>query len=365
MSWEICGLSALQIHRTPPQAKLLLPSIPPLEIRTNRKELSNSAPYREIFHSSVNVLVDRHGLRNGSRNVAAHLWQSSYPSQAFWHDDELDADYTSPLFTLLTLAPTISVFHLAMASFELCGSFAVYRPSKEMQTQLDRLERQRLMWPGGWKQVKDYRGEPTSLWKRDPLIEIHELHRFVEETKGMRGNRKLAQAAQMVTGICASPLEVQASMLLGLSRRMGGEGLGPFINNLRIPLSSSARKLAGQNACYADMFFEANHRHGDIDIELQGHMIHDGGPAGGVDANRTLALQSMGIDVILLTSEQLSNASRFHETATYLAQKLGIVRKPKTAAMIKREGELRADLFIDWETLGQPSARRTARRSSR
>ncbi len=168
----------------------------------------------------------------------------------------------------------------------------------------------------------------------------------------MRGNINLARATEMVTGITASPLEVQASLLLGLSRSMGGEGLGPFVNNQRILLSEQARKLAGQSTCFADVFFEANDRHGDIDVELQGHMIHDGGIAGGLDANRSLGLQAMGIEVVHLTSEQLSNAERFRETASYLAKMLGITRKPKSPKMLERELELRRNLFIDWETLG-------------
>lgn len=143
-------------------------------------------------------------------------------------------------------------------------------------------------------------------------------------------------------------------MLFGLSRRLGGEGLGPFLNNQCIALTPSARRLAGRGICFADIFFEANERHGDMDVELQGHMVHDGGRAGGLDANRTLALQSMDIEVVLITSEQLSHANRYNDTVTYLARKLGIARKPKTPSMAQRERELRKGLFIDWETLGMP-----------
>ena len=365
MSWEICGPSALRLHRTPPHVTCMLPPLPPLEYRSQRAALPRSAAYQEIFRDPLHVLINDSSLRNGSRNLVAHVWKGDLPFQAFWNDEDLNATFTSPLFTLLTLAPLVSTTHLAMVAFEFCGAFSVFRPSPAIQKELDLLAQQRLSWPHNWKQVRDHKGQPTSLWQRDPLIEIAELDAFVQRTKGMRGNCKLAQAAHMVTGVCASPLEVQASMLLGLSRRLGGEGLGPFSNNHRIPLSPAARKLAGQSTCYADLFFQATESHGDIDVELQGHLIHDGGAAGGIDANRTLGLQSMGIDVVLLTSEQLADARRFRETAAYLARRLGIARGPKTPAMLAREEALRRDLFIDWETLGSAPAAQREHRPSR
>ena len=365
MSWEICGPSALRLHRTPPQVTFMLPSLPPLEYRSQRATLPQNATYQEVFRGPLHVLVDDCSLRNGSRNLITHVWKGDLPSQAFWNDEDLNATFTSPLFTLLTLAPLVSTIHLAMAAFEFCGAFSIFKPSPTVQKELDLFTHQRLSWPHNWRQVKDHKGRPTSLWQRDPMIEIAELRAFVKRTKGTRGNRKLAQAAQMVTGICASPLEVQASILFGLSRRLGGEGFGPFSNNHRISLSPAAQKLAGQSTCYADLFFAANELHGDIDVELQGHLIHDGGTAGGLDANRTLGLQSMGIDVVLLTSEQLTDTRRFRETAAYLARRLGIARRPKTPAMLAREEALRHDLFIDWETLGSTPAGQIGHRPPR
>ncbi len=103
--------------------------------------------------------------------------------------------------TLLTLAPLVSVHRLTMAAYELCGTFAVYAPTKEMQRELDRLRNQRLAWPGGWRQVYDHAGKPTSLWHRDPLVTLHELRGFCEESKGMHGHRQFCQAARAVTGV--------------------------------------------------------------------------------------------------------------------------------------------------------------------
>ena len=57
--------------------------------------------------------------------------------------------------------------------------------------------------------------------------------------KSERGGRRFARAAKRVTGVTASPFEVQASMLFSTLRCKGGEGFSGFVNNERIPLSTS------------------------------------------------------------------------------------------------------------------------------
>ena len=167
----------------------------------------------------------------------------------------------------------------------------------------------------------------------------------------MHGHRQLCQAARAVTGVTASPLEVQASMLLNLTRRRGGEGLGPIVNNHPITLNRDARILAGQSTCYADILFPENDIHPAIDIELQGHMVHDGGRAGGIDSNRMLGLKRMGIEVIMVTAEQLYNPGRFHRLSAHLSSLLGKRRKAKSAGMEAAERDLRCEVLSNWEQL--------------
>ncbi len=92
----------------------------------------------------------------------------------------------------------------------------------------------------GWENVKDASGNPTDLWKRPPLIELSELTEFANKIQGLRGAKSFTRAAKCITGVVASPLEVQASMLFGLSRLRGGEGLH-LTNNVEIRMTRSAR----------------------------------------------------------------------------------------------------------------------------
>lgn len=253
MEQVICGASAFELYRIPPQVTLLLPEFPRFSTRRQRSAISRSNDLGPWLNLPIHTLCDSPSARTRSSAIKDHVWSGDLPSSAIWENNEVGVQYTSPLMTLLTLAPLVSVHRLTMAAYELCGTFAVYTPTKEMQRELDRLRNQRLAWPGGWRQVYDHAGKPTSLWHRDPLVTLHELRGFCEESKGMHGHRQLCQAARAVTGVAASPLEVQASMLLNLTRRRGGEGLGPIVNNHPITLNRDARILAGQSTCYADI----------------------------------------------------------------------------------------------------------------
>lgn len=80
-------------------------------------------------------------------------------------------------------------------------------------------------------------------------------------------------------------------------------------------------------------------------------MIHDGGRAGGIDSNRMLGLKRMGIEVIMVTAEQLYNPGRFHRLSAHLSSLLGIRRKAKSAGMEAAERDLRCEVLSNWEQL--------------
>lgn len=138
------------------------------------------------------------------------------------------------------MAPSIDRVELLMATYELCGSFSVFQPTVQAESLLKEAADQGFIPENaGWKRVVDTKDAQTSLWKRDPMTGPESLRSFLDQTKGLRGSKNLAWAIDRVTGTCASPFEVQASILLGLSRRLGGEGL-PIQNNHRIRLNKQA-----------------------------------------------------------------------------------------------------------------------------
>lgn len=98
---------------------------------------------------------------------------------------------------------------------------------------------------------------------RKPLIELHELHEYASKMKRRKWGTKFYNAAQLVTGIAASPLEVAAILLLSLPRSRGGAGFrNVYVNDLT-PLTASAQSIAGQKSLlrgYRDR--ESNHNEG-------------------------------------------------------------------------------------------------------
>lgn len=167
----------------------------------------------------------------------------------------------------------------------------------------------------------------------------------------MHGAKKLRWAAERVLGVCASPFEVQAAILQGLSRRLGGEGL-PITINQRIPLSSKAQRIYPHVYCLADLYIEETDAHPALDIECQGRSVHSSEAAGLSDSDRIAALESMGVQVLPLTYAQFADPTRYQAIRELIAAKLNTRFKLKTSAEQKAETALRSQIFIDWTTLG-------------
>ena len=352
MSEVFCGPTAFKLHRIPPQVIGLCPPLPQPRGDKNRTELRSHPVVREILGTPLHRLVfSRNELSNG-KLFRDHFWSGECPFGSIW-EHELGVSVTSPAMTLLGLASVIPFPQLLMAVYEMCGGFAVFRPSEAIE------EAMRKYWHGGserlgfWKRVMSTKGAPTSLWMRPPLLDLDELKRFASEVAGHRGARSLTEVAELMTGPCESPFEVQTSLLLGLPRRFGGMGFTVIENNKVIHLSSDARALCGKSTCRADIYLEGNGVASPVDIECQGVMVHDSGESAISDSRRTAALQSMGIDVVPVTFDQISDPRSFGALAALVAKRSGRKLMPKTEGLQRRELDLRRNVLIDWDTLGE------------
>lgn len=350
MEETLCDISAFRLHRTPPQVLALMPRIPAAQTDKTRHKLKQHPLVQHVLGPTVHLMVTERRKRSSAKCIQSHLASTELPFGCV-QETELGASVTSPLFTLLQMASHVSEEHLIMAMYEFCGSFAVFKPSPEIELLLAAAQESCTPAPGSWKRVANQDGKPTDLWRRKPLISLDELHQFAIITKGMRGNRRFAKAAKVVTGVTASPFEAQASILFAQSRRKGGEGFPAFYNNQRIALSPTAAMLADRSTCYADLLFERQRNKKPLIIECQGRVAHDSIKSAVSDANRIVALQHMGYEVVLLSYEQIAEADRFNAVKNVIADQLGITRKRKSANLRKREHNLRRNIFIDWSTL--------------
>ena len=359
---KLCGPSGFRYHRIPPIVRALGSDSPDLSTPLGRRRLSGCESYLGYLPLPLYVFTERDANRHVVKQMRMVSRSGALPWGAF---EEVDTylSVASPLFTLVTLAPFVDEVELTMAIYEMCGKFTAIKLLPEHERfVIDALKADALP-DDGWIPIvvtgDDGSEALSDLWTRPPLMSVDELIQYVKSASGLHGREKLLSCAESVLGVTRSPFEVQMAMCLSRPRRMGGEGFVPTELNKKIQLSARAAELASKRECEVDMFFEGDDAHGPLVIECQGRMVHGAGGLTDADSNRINALQSMGYDVLTFTHEQISDASRYPSTMRLIAQKLGISYIDKTKRLVDKETELRRRLFIDWTSLGLPSAPRT------
>ncbi len=351
MDITLCGASAFRFYRVPPQILLLYPPLAYAFEDSNHLKLKKSAIVADLIGTPIHRLTFNAGNHWLTKLYQTHTVNGDLPFGSIF-DTDFGFAVTSPAATLLTMARSVSRLDLLMAVYEMVGEFAVFNPCERAENLLDQAIDQRFIRSNeGWRRVENVDGHGTNLWRRKPLLTIDELRSFCDDAAGLHGVKDLRWAAERVTGITASPLEVQASLLLGLPRAAGGEGL-PIMNNHRIQLSPAARRIYPHSSCYADILIEGEGDAAGVIIECQGRSVHASEAAGISDSNRTTALMTMGYEVILVTADQLKDAKSFDSVLDIIAKKANLPRRAKTARQLAARADLRDNLFIDWSTLG-------------
>lgn len=345
----LCDISAFRFYRVPPQVQMLMPMLPTPELDRNRYQLAHHPLVSEVLGCPVHLMRDDRKHANSGRRVIRHVWSGTLPLASIT-DSVLGIEVASPLFTLLTMAPSVSECRLIMAMFELCGTFCVFEPSPWIESLLERAYAERMLEPSfGWRRMVDAAGRNTNLWERPPLIEFEQLKAFSCEIEGMRGAKSFAKAAEAVTGITASPLEVQASMLLGMSKRRGGSGFA-LENNVALALSRGARLISGRPKRIADIVLTSKGGDQSVIIECQGQAFHSSVEARIADSDRMTALQSMGHQVIQVTYAQMCDPEKYEVLVKLIERVLGMEHREKTALQKEREQAMRREIFVPWES---------------
>lgn len=389
----ICDISALRFWRTPPVVRLLATSqeygtaweslIDEAQATSLHTSLLEELPTCRSFATGpqwrhakghaqnlrnsfllfapsldapIDILVTTSAERRKSSLITPRLWSGDIAAESIVPIAD-GLCVASPAFALQQVIARVGLVRGLMMASELCGSFAVYEPPRCFSSLLEglinspdplvaRKAHKALRQQGGWEPLIES-NRLTGLWSRPALLEPHELERISETGGSARGRATSLKVASLVKPGAASPLEAQAGILLGLSRRLGGEGFLDFEFNKRISLSPAAKLLGGKAECYCDLFFENS----GLDIECQGKLVHDNESSFISDFNRSAALEEMGINVLFASHEILSSPRRFDAFAGLVAKKLNIARPKQTDTHAKAATKLRAELFSDWRRL--------------
>lgn len=335
----ICANTAFRFWRCPPQVRDLYPRLPSPE--DGWRALAQAPFVTDILKTPIITTTVPGGI-----NYHSGLRTTIHRDDASEVDSTLETAMgfrvTNPLATLFTMARFVSPTDLVLAMYEFCGWFSVFEPTVTVEAELDKAneaaenatteslfdldesqdepqwkrvyarikvkEQVNTKEPNGQKTKEVTRLKGTSLWMRKPLIELHELHEYASKMKRRKWGTKFYNAAQLVTGIAASPLEVAGILLLSLPRSRGGAGFRSVYVNDLTPLTASAQIIAGQKVCYGDIVIVNPTIMKAGIVEIQGDVIHGSGAVLDHDAKRKTALQSMGYHVFLVTHDMLNDA---------------------------------------------------------
>ena len=260
---------------------------------------------------------------------------------------------TSPLLTTFIMSRHLTDLQLLLVLAEMCGLFAVCALPAALEAELSRaIDSGAISTTFGWVRCPSEDGIASNLWRRDALVLGGDLDRFCSDVCGMRCGNRFMAVSQLVPLGAASPFEVEAYLLLGLPRALGGEGFCGIELNVEVMLNTSARAIVGKSRVYIDLLLSSPDGRRQVAIECQGKASHGRAGDGLRDADRMTALQAMDYDVLLLTHRQISDEDRFRAIVKAICRMLDAEYRDKSSDEQRAETLLRSELFVDWTKLG-------------
>lgn len=359
----ICGKTAFRFYRTPPQVIAMMPAINMEPEISARMKLTGEPLVENVLGRPIDFICENNCSSGKTWNFNKRSWTGDFPEGAVLNHYKCGL-IASPAFTLYTLAKDVDFIRLVMFMYEMVGRFAVYTPSRDVENALETFGNdRRFRVDNPWARVFDKeKGFATNLWMRKPILTLEELRDFASSLKPRRGHRMFNEAVDCVTGVCASPFEVQVSMLLGMPRRLGGLGL-ELANNVEIEFGESARLLARQKKCYIDIMLSGDSETPPLAIECQGASVHNSQGKAQRDFEREAALRAEGLNVLFLTYKHTVNEERFRVIQEFVMNKLGKRFNPNWVSIRDNEPKLRDELFSNWECFSFAESNWLKRRS--
>ncbi len=161
--------------------------------------------------------------------------------------------------------------------------------------------------------------QPFGLVERKPLTTQAELASFIDFHPGLRGVKNARVAVGHIGEGAASPAEIYQMMVLTLPPRWGGFGLRSLEANRVVRLGKKAAGMAGRAYVVPDLC-DFEHR---LAIEYDADATHTYGEQLSRDATKRMALESMGMKVITVTTRQLASLDRMRDVAKEAARIMG------------------------------------------
>jgi hypothetical protein len=175
-----------------------------------------------------------------------------------------------------------------------------------------------------------------------PLTNLAALKTFCKRYKGMQGSAKLSSLLSWVVEGAASPMELRVAILLGMSTRYGGGGLGRPAMNYKIDASLKSAKFTGSKYFKCDMYWPKY----NLGVEYQSKQFHYDERARQRDNRRLNALSAQGYNIRYVAADQVTSLEAASALIKLLRSEVGIRERTRIADLDARREALMKKLGL-------------------
>lgn len=221
---------------------------------------------------------------------------------------------SAPL-SFVQMAAVLSPVELLELGYELCGTYRRGAP-----------------------------GEPTR-YQVEPLMTVKQLASFLRRNPGVRGAKRARRALAYLAEGAESPRESKSALLFGLPMTMGGYGLGMPTMGYEVICTGEAYAIAETRTLRCDLYWPSVR----LAMEYQSRAFHEGELHRIRDSRRVNALRAMGINVVLVTDNELESLFACDSIARSARRILGKRERTRVDDARDRKLKLRRQLGLPLE----------------
>jgi len=235
------------------------------------------------------VLVPRARDFRQVEGTKCHLCKQDLPAKSFMRLGD-NVYIASPALCFVQRAAEYTLAQTVALGSRLCGTFALDDSS------------------------------PSGIRQRDPLITLEDLCTYVGNCPSIPGIVRARRAVSLIHEGSASPMETVAQMTFCYPRRLRGLGLPRPHMNYKKTVSQMASGFIDSEFIRIDIYWPD----AAFGLEYQGEYAHSSVEKIASDISRQLAAERMGIELQMLTIEQLRNEKQKLMIANKIANRLGV-----------------------------------------
>lgn len=237
----------------------------------------------------VHVMVGQKPRRTPPNGFVASLVNPSQPlPTGSFYDAGHEVRVPCPELVFARVAQSLELEELLMVGMQLCGTYCVNPSLGETEYGLE------------------------------PLTSAGKIAGYLKGLSNVRGRKHALQAACHIADGAASPREAALYLTLTLPSKLGGFELPRPVLNDPFFLDGDAQLISGKELALGDLCWQD----AGLVVEYDSDLMH--AHRRKQDIERRDGLESMGVHVITITTDQFDDFDRFSAQARAIRQALGL-----------------------------------------